>query len=221
LHYAIKQCKINSEGETGLQLELRKQVVSLRKKSHVSLANHLIERFESDVCIKHTTSFKFGNLAPDLVPTFITKRHEINSTFDIVEKKINRIVETYDYSKGLTRLHTKDLGVIIHYIADYFTFPHNETYTGTLKEHCTYEKELKYALNAYVKRIDIADDSDVSHQSTSDICEYIRECHTKYKCQLQNLQNDCRHIVQVCANVIRAIFDLIFGRILVYHLVLD
>ena len=193
----------------------------MRKKSHVSLANHLIERFESDAFIKHTKSFKFGNLAPDLVPTFFTKRHEINSTFDIVEKKINRIIETYDYNKGLTRLHTKDLGVIIHFIADYFTFPHNETYTGTLKEHCTYEKELKYALKLYVNHIDMKDNSDDTHQSTSDICEYIRNCHTKYKCQLQNLQNDCKHIVEVCANVIRAIFDLLFQRVLVYQLALD
>lgn len=190
----------------------------MRKKSHVSLANHLIDRFESDTFITHTTSFKLGNLAPDLVPTFFTKRHEINNTFDIVEKKIDRIIDTYDYDKGLTRLHTKDLGVVIHYIADYFTFPHNDTYTGNIKEHCSYERELKYALNDYIDHIGTEYDFVDAHHSTLDICEYIRDCHTKYKCRFQNLQNDCKHIIQVCANVIKAIFDLIFQRIFTYQL---
>ena len=31
------------------------------------------------------------------------------------------------------------LGVIIHYIADYFTFPHNDHYPGNVKDHCYYD----------------------------------------------------------------------------------
>ena len=36
------------------------------------------------------------------------------------------------------------LGVIIHYIADYFTFPHNDHYPGNVKDHCYYERDLKF-----------------------------------------------------------------------------
>ena len=40
------------------------------------------------------------------------------------------------------RVFWRRLGEIFHYIADYFTFPHNKTFTGSLVEHNSYEKEL-------------------------------------------------------------------------------
>ena len=44
-----------------------------------------------------------------------------------------------------------DLGQIFHYIADYFTFPHNSNYSGSLKDHCIYEKYLKFRLRSYIR----------------------------------------------------------------------
>ncbi|WP_242946272.1 zinc dependent phospholipase C family protein [Anaerostipes sp. 494a] len=40
--------------------------------------------------------------------------------------------------------------MIIHYIADYFTFPHNDHYKGNVKDHCYYERDLKHELKAFL-----------------------------------------------------------------------
>lgn len=179
----------------------------MRKKSHVSLANHIIGQ---STMIRHTGAFKLGSMVPDLVPSFITKKHEINSTFDILERKMNKVVSTYDEDKGLTSIHTKDLGVITHYLADYFTFPHNRQYPGSLKDHCMYEKELKLALKAYVRSVGVDMPLDIKEQldSVPAICTFIKKRHDEYVSHMQNVQSDCSHIVKICVAVVTALTQL-------------
>lgn len=179
----------------------------MRKKSHVSLARHITGQ---EAEIRHKAAFKMGSIVPDLVPSFITKKHEINQTFDIVEKKMEKVVSSYDSNKGLTLIRTKDLGVITHYIADYFTFPHNKEYPGSLKDHVIYEKELKYELRTFIRSVDV--DMPLEHNEKLDsiqaICAFIRQSHANYVGRMQNVQSDCRHIVQICDEVISALIDL-------------
>ena len=51
----------------------------MRKKSHISLANHMLNEFRDDAFIAHTYMFQFGSLLPDLVPSFITKKHQMDT----------------------------------------------------------------------------------------------------------------------------------------------
>ena len=207
----------------------------MRKKSHVSLAKHIISECTPESEILHTGFFKFGNLVPDLVPSFVTKKHQIDITFDIIEKKVYKVVDTYEASKGLTMLHTKDIGVITHYIADYFTFPHNAQYPGTLKDHMHYEKELITALNSYVTSIDVDVPAAMVDElflktcrSPEDIFRYILYVHGAYVRRISRrnfltepdgsistesiceaVRSDCEHIVRVCSNVVAAIMLLL------------
>lgn len=183
----------------------------MRKKSHVSLAGYITGQ---ETEIRHRAVFKMGSIVPDLVPSFITKKHEINQTFDILEKKMNRVVDAYNSGKGLTIGRTKDLGVITHYIADYFTFPHNKEYGGSLKDHVIYEKELKYELKSFISSVDV--DMPMEHDENLDsiasICAFIRRAHDTYVARVQNVQSDCRHIVQICGEVVSALIHLMQGE---------
>ena len=109
----------------------------MRKKSHLSLAGYIVDIVDADM-IDHPLAFRFGSLEPDLVPTFITTKHRIDLTFHKLEKKINKVIDEYDKNKGMTIGLSKDLGIITHYIADYFTFPHIIEYPGTMTEHIHY-----------------------------------------------------------------------------------
>ena len=184
----------------------------MRKKSHVSLAGYITGH---EVDITHKAAFKFGSLAPDLVPSFITKKHEIEGTFNIVHKKMGKVLDSYENGRGLTMIETKDLGVITHYLADYFTFPHNKEYTGSLKDHVMYEKELKYALKDFIKSVDV--DLPIEYHgslsSIEEICAFIKRCHAEYIRHIKNIQNDCRHIVQICTEVIAALLNLIRQKV--------
>ena len=102
----------------------------LRKKSHLSLAGYIVDVVDADM-IDHPLAFRFGSLEPDLVPSFITTKHRIDLTFHKLEKKINKVIDEYDKNKGMTIGLSKDLGVITHYIADYFNS--KSWYKGTVE----------------------------------------------------------------------------------------
>ena len=180
----------------------------MRKKSHVSLAGYITGH---EVDITHKAAFKFGSLAPDLVPSFITKKHEIDGTFDIVVKKMRKVVDSYEDERGLTMGATKDLGVITHYIADYFTFPHNIEYPGTMTEHIHYEAQLKVDFREFVRKMKEthAHFQEVNMRSADEICAFIKKCHTEYLHAVKSVENDCRYILQICAQVVGSILHLL------------
>ena len=115
----------------------------MRKKSHLSLAGYIVDIVDADM-IDHPLAFRFGSLEPDLVPSFITTKHRIDLTFHKLEKKINKVIDEYDKNKGMTIGLSKDLGVITHYIADYFTFPHNIEYPGTANSYAYMSGKARY-----------------------------------------------------------------------------
>lgn len=124
----------------------------MRKKSHLSLAKYIVKKTSDENLKKHRLSFYLGSILPDCKPSFFYRKHEINGTFPDVKKQIEKLI----YGKKNRPVKNKrkyymDLGQVTHYVADYFTFPHNKIYPGGLKEHCAYEEELKHRLREYLK----------------------------------------------------------------------
>ena len=115
----------------------------MRKKSHISLARYIVANTKDEELKKHKLSFYIGSILPDCKPSFVYKRHEINATFPLVRRNIAYFVEgKKNHTPKRKRMYYKNLGEITHYVADYFTFPHNKTYPGSLKDHCAYEEKL-------------------------------------------------------------------------------
>ena len=123
-----------------LQKEKRK---TLRKKSHILLARYLADQMSAASSLQsHRKAFCLGSILPDIRPSFITKRHEYFTTFDQVKESMRRLAVTTPEQSN-ERVYWRRFGEVIHYMADYFTFPHNKTYTGSLAQHNHYEKVLK------------------------------------------------------------------------------
>jgi len=182
----------------------------MRKKSHISLAKYLLKSMNVEGLFNHKKSFYIGSILPDCVPSFITRRHTIDETFEILENEIKKITEDYEAERGLTRYYSRHLGVITHYIADYFTYPHNRTFTGTMKEHCVYERDLKFALKEFVKSEDAIKTRDKSRtlETVEEILQFIRQMHEEYLKVVGKIKNDCMYIVELCHKVVDAILKI-------------
>lgn len=183
----------------------------MRKKSHISLAKYIVDSLNEQNLQKHKKAFYLGSILPDCKPSFLTTRHEIQETFDQVEEKIRRL-SSGENVKNL-RVYFRDLGQVIHYVADYFTFPHNRNYTGTLRDHCTYEKRLKQSLKEYIRSGEAARNSEKARRfrSPEAICEFIRRAHEAYMSRRTNVERDCRMIVVLSHQVVEGIIRL-FGE---------
>ena len=185
----------------------------MRKKSHISLARFLVRKAGDDVLRRRWKAFYVGSLLPDCRPSFLTVRHEYEETFDLVERKIRSLTEDAGRRPEDSMRYMIDLGQIFHYIADYFTFPHNSNYSGSLKDHCIYEKYLKFRLRSYIREracVPCAEEGEQLY-SVEDILDYIRRNHREYMKEFRSVEEDCEYITRVCLQVLAAMVYLVHG----------
>ncbi len=187
----------------------------MRKKSHISLAKYIVDSLEEQDLVKHKKAFYLGSILPDCKPSFLTVKHEMEGTFPKLQQDLKRLLELQRTSQINMRVFYRNLGEVIHYIADYFTFPHNPHYTGNLKDHCVYEKYLKYSLREYIQSGE-AEKNRVSIQqsvqnlgSVEAICEFIQNAHNMYVKLKNTVEGDCRQIVSLCHQVVEAVIMLV------------
>ncbi|MDE6433117.1 MAG: zinc dependent phospholipase C family protein [Lachnospiraceae bacterium] len=191
----------------------------MRKKSHISLAKHIVNVSDLQHLDKHRMAFYVGSILPDCKPSFLTQRHEINGTFELVSAGVERLTQGYQDMEQLSTLYFTRLGEILHYIADYFTYPHNKEYEGNMKEHCVYEGKLKHELRAYIRKIgeqnievwkkSIQLEDFMQFHSVAEICEFIRNEHRQYIRRGRHcVEEDCKYIVGICTKIAFAILSL-------------
>ena len=104
-------------------------VTLMRKKSHMSLSMYLVDSMDSELLENHKKAFIMGSILPDCKPSFVTTKHNIDETFDIVCRFIDELTVDTDGFKRISTAYCRKLGEVTHYLADYFTFPHNDIFT--------------------------------------------------------------------------------------------
>lgn len=183
----------------------------MRKKSHISLAQFIVKNSDSLELNQHKKAFYLGSILPDCKPSFLTEKHQFNGTFEKVQGYIRDLTENCVFEERDQKSYWRRVGEVVHYIADYFTFPHNEIYPGNLKDHCMYEKELKLYLREYLN----SEEAMEKQSSLRDFCsvesliDFIRQEHREYLRTFHSVAEDCRYIIQLCRNVVRGIVQLL------------
>ena len=202
----------------------------MRKKSHISLARYIVNNMEDNDLKKHKLSFYIGSVLPDIKPSFVYKRHEMDGTYPDIRRHIERLSEgrkLVEKKKG--RKYYMDLGQISHYLADYFTYPHNKIYPGSLKDHCSYEEKLKRDLRSYLKSGEAArhhrllqlkeEHEKLQNKKKAEplidaeaICAFIQKSHDEYLAHKHGVEDDVEHIVEVNHKALDAMMKLLANK---------
>ncbi len=187
----------------------------MRKKSHISLAKYIVNSLDEQELMKHKKAFYLGSILPDCKPSFLTVKHEMEGTFPKLRQDLKELLERQRVSQINMRVFFCNLGEVIHYIADYFTFPHNPHYMGNLKDHCIYEKHLKISLRDYIQSGE-AEKNCLKVQKSAEnlgsveaICEFVQRAHDAYVKLKNTVEEDCRQIVSLCHQVVEAVLLLV------------
>lgn len=182
----------------------------MRKKSHISLAMYLVNNVDTSELFKHRRSFYIGSILPDCKPSFLTTRHEFDGTFQMVKERILKLTTQADFVSGDSCSYMRDLGQIVHYVADYFTFPHNEIYDGSLKDHCVYEKMLKFSLREYIRSGEAERNKrqPACFDTPQALFAFIQKAHEEYLKMKHSVEEDCLYIVRICHQVVISILQL-------------
>lgn len=176
----------------------------MRKKSHIALAKYLADSEGMSLLTAHKGAFCWGSILPDCVPSFVTRRHCISDTFFILKKELTLLIEHYDYSKGITGYFCRHLGIILHHVADFFTYPHNSFYEGNLKQHCSYEEELKQYLKHYVSLPSARKQRNAitEHCTVEHLCNTILHTHKQYAVGEHSIAHDTSFIIKICHYIV-------------------
>ena len=185
----------------------------MRKKSHISLARYLVQNLDDRNLKKHKLAFYLGSILPDCKPSFVYKKHEITGTFEDVKREIRKL--SSDYEKKYKRQKSKyyrNLGQVTHYLADYFTFPHNKIYPGNLKDHCVYEEELKRKLRSYLKSPEVKKDKKlvVDLKTPEALIEFIQKSHDDYLRRKNCVEDDIHSIVALNHQAVESITEFFY-----------
>lgn len=127
----------------------------MRTIDHLFLGKYLANRYmdcESEV---NRRAFVIGNILPDInfmtyFRGFLSKGELRGHNYEQIKPVISKLFKSlgrrnkkyglYDYLR---------LGKLMHYVADAFTYPHNECFKGTLKAHIDYEESLHTAFKEF------------------------------------------------------------------------
>lgn len=183
----------------------------MRKKSHILLARCLADQVQAIDLQSHRKAFCLGSILPDLKPSFLTTKHEFNVNFELVQKKIRTLTIDCRIDERNARVYWRQLGEVTHHVADYFTFPHNDTYEGTLLEHGQYEAELKRGLKKYINNGEAIYNcrKGVRFTGFEQIITFIKRAHELYVSKERNVQEDIQFIITVCYQVMQGIVHLL------------
>ena len=119
----------------------------MRIRDHWALGKALAREYLADWFFLCRMAFVVGNIAPDLTATTHlrghlrdrnTWGHSYANALPVINRLAGVLLRRLD--GGLHDCYR--LGVLLHYTADAFTWPHNEHFGGTIKEHMRYERRL-------------------------------------------------------------------------------
>ena len=184
----------------------------MNMRSHLALAVYLSERLDL-----RPFAFIFGNVQPDLAVYSYLKgstsgRKAHGHDYRNMLPRIVSVLSKLEHGKGEGIVHSYRLGKLMHYIADSFTFPHNEIFRGSLRAHMHYEDDLEIVLLNHLNE----DYFQTTSLRAEDVMSFITDLHSSYIGTSPSAENDSSYIIRVAVS---AAFALASSLRIVRHAV--
>ena len=177
--------------------------IALFVSNHFQLARALAA--ESDALQKHRfrrALFLLGNILPDFL--FFTYLrgfqnshrwigHNLPHSTPAIEKNLKKRL-----SVGLRSPHDAfRLGILLHYLADSFTYPHTEQFPGRQPQHSRYERDL---IKIFPRFLPI-----IRETKPAASADFLSEARRAYNALPPSPETDSEWIIRVCAAVFFAV----------------
>jgi hypothetical protein len=113
--------------------------------THKMIADIVYAHIERELGVKlDHKAFRNGSVAPDIRFSMRVIKHTRKGSFELVKRIGNDLIllET-PVTKAEMKMFSYKLGIIMHFLCDYFCTPHNDIRYKNLIKHLRYENKLK------------------------------------------------------------------------------
>jgi len=155
-------------------------------------------------------ALEYGSVKPDILPSLKSIPHNKTLSFHVVKELISDIFDKpIPRTKRDIRRFSVKLGVLLHFISDYFCHVHNNGIDEPLRKHYLYERKLAKRLikhnwaDRYPDLWEIP--VEIALLSAPELIEYIEGMHQSYLRRSQHLSVDISFCLEVCTTVASAI----------------
>lgn len=170
----------------------------MQKRSHKLLASTLLEAQNGFQRKRFELAFLFGSFQPDCNPlsylkgsirSYTFRGHNYTNSDQYIASRIGRLQHR---NKNWTCWQYYTLGKLTHYLADAFTYPHNENYPDSLMEHRRYEDALREYLSSYLKVWGLRP----APPAGEDLADCLQALHQQYMDAGADMRRDVRYIIE-------------------------
>ena len=166
----------------------------MQKRSHILMANTLLRNQCGFGARRYNWAFLFGSFEPDVNPLSYLKgsvQHKKLRGHNYANSRahINSQIQKLQRRSRWTIWQYYTLGKLTHYLADAFTYPHNENYPDTMLSHHKYETDLRHFLAGYLAHRQLQ-----RQQVRRDIVAALEELHDQYMAARAGTYRDARFI---------------------------
>jgi len=116
--------------------------------THLLIGKSLFENIDNNKSFFiNEKDFLYGNIKPDIPSKYFLEKHYLDESLDMIINKIEYLCSLdldYIFKYLSTRIFNQELGVICHFLCDFFCVPHSRRWkmSHSMNKHITYEKEL-------------------------------------------------------------------------------
>lgn len=180
--------------------------------THKLMGENIIKYANSkSVYLINNSKFIWGNMKPDCVPKYTFMKHYFDESIDMVIHKIMYLssltLEDVYYKMTIGKF-SEELGVICHFLCDYFCAPHYYRWefksTSAVKHHMMYEKKLSKMAKTFRPTGII--NTNVKPENTK---AFILQLQKQYD-GIVNHNNDLTFSYYVCDSIVNMILNNVF-----------
>jgi len=147
--------------------------------------------------------FVEGCIKPDMTALFVTHPHFWKISKKYILRKIDHLERKTPHLRGKKKF-SEQLGIVAHYVADFFTSAHN-TVPNRILEHIAFEDELHQrflsTVTADVVRTLLASHPDKASSRHSSASRYLARTRSEYAANMSDCAKDIEPIIRVCINL--------------------
>lgn len=161
-------------------------------------------------------SLKYGSIKPDIINIIngFNLPHYKSESFDFICMQIEYLIED---TKTIYHLKSKEfsvrLGMILHFLADYFCLAHNlNSIRYNIITHMVYERNLgRYSHYKLVDNFRLSSNNKYMREGQN-IKSFVNSLHNEYMSNRLTFDNDLKYATNVCIEVAQNVVAICMAK---------
>ena len=149
--------------------------------SHITMGRYLYTYFTENLGVElDKGSFVRWYVLPDIAPSLLKLSHFKKDIYDLVMARAEHLSKEGDNMS--VEEYSKQLGILCHFMSDFFCYAHSESFDGSKAGHFKYEVLMQfygYRRRSMLHAVDLISNAAEIDHSTA-LYEQINELHEQY-----------------------------------------